>query len=295
MGAGTRRGRQFGSPGRRASRPGFKDDGAPAHRSAPFSSQVREAFLRLFPPALLGEAESASGLGCGPGSGVVAGRSQKDSGPAAFRAATCRPPHLQFRGAGPEAWPNSPVPTPRGAPKPQAPPTWRAARISGPDRRHTMEAKAGPARPRRLQPPARRGRRKVPEPACPVGGGEGAEGDAGHRASQTAAGTSHPSRESPLSRPCHPQRRAAPNLGVPAVGGATTVPPRSPVDAIFSPSFSFSQRPSPSRCSSRRRTAQARDPQPRALPSGSRHGGGGRRNDLPLLVLRARLSSPNSF
>lgn len=72
----------------------------------------------------------------------------------------------------------------------------------------------------------------------------------------------------PLSHPCHPQTQATPRLGARAVGGATTIPLHLPVDAIFSPSSSFSQRPSPSRVPPRRRTAQARNPQPRTLPQG---------------------------
>lgn len=79
---------------------------------------------------------------------------------------------------------------------------------------------------------------------------------------------------SPLSHPYHPQRRAPPSLGVPAVAGATAIPLHLPVDAIFSPSSSFSQRPSPSRVPPRRRTAQARNPQPRTLPSGQATGVG---------------------
>lgn len=81
--------------------------------------------------------------------------------------------------------------------------------------------------------------------------------------------------ETPLSCPGHPQRPAVPDLGVPAKASAAAFPPHSPVDAIFSPSSSFSQRPSPSPFPPRRRTAQARSPQPRALPSGRATGGDG--------------------
>lgn len=154
-----------------------------------------------------------------------------------------------------------------------------------------METTAGPARPRRRMHPARRGRRKIPEPAFPVGGGRG--GELGPSSSSGPGRYLIPFSATLFSSLGHPLRQAASHLGVPTVAGATVVSPHSPVDAIFSPSFSFSQRPSPSRFPSRRRTAQARNPQPRALPSGQAAGvrEGGMNHSL--LVLLACSSCPN--
>lgn len=112
-------------------------------------------------------------------------------------------------------------------------------------------------------PRAQRGHRKVPEPVRLVGG-RGRE-----RGPPELVGPRRelqPLSATPLSHSCHPQRQAPPSLSVPAVAGATAIPLHLPVDAIFSPSSSFSQRPSPSRVPPRRRTAQARNPQPRTLP-----------------------------
>lgn len=128
----------------------------------------------------------------------------------------------------------------------------RGGRSAGPDDRHTMEAKTSPARPRCREPPARHGSRKVPELAHPVGGGE----KTGPRAPANSSGRGgylQPLSATPLSHLGHPQRGEAPSSGFPTVACATAVPPHLPVDAIFSPSSSFSQRPTPSRFPSRRR------------------------------------------
>lgn len=99
------------------------------------------------------------------------GKSQKSSGLAASRGAVVpRSPALRFQSAGSRP---GLAPPPRGAPEAEAPPAWREAGSAGPDGRHTMEATAGPAQPRRGEHPVRRGRWKVPELACPVGEGRG--------------------------------------------------------------------------------------------------------------------------
>lgn len=171
-------------------------------------------------------------------------------------------PHLtRLRGDGPEAQPRSPLglggrrPRPRGG-RPGAPaPTTATQRR--PRRAPHAPATARPSRATR----APEGSRTSP----PGGGGAGGR----ERGTPELVGWRRelqPHSAAPLSHPCHPQRRAPPSLGVPAVASATAIPLHLPVDAIFSLSSSFSQRPSPSRGPPRRRTAQARNPQPRTLP-----------------------------
>lgn len=122
------------------------------------------------------------------------------------------------------------------------------------------------ARPSRAARPPK-GSRTSP----PGGGGEG-NADPPNPELVRPQRELQPLSATPLSHPCQPQGRAPLGLGDPAVASATAIPLRSPVDAIFSPSSSFSQRPSPSRVPPRRRTAQARNPQPRTLPSGQASG-----------------------
>lgn len=125
MGAGTRRGEQFGSPGRRASRPGSKDDGAPAHRSAPLGSQVREAFFCLFapPPSPRASRRGSVGLGprlrawkwsCGEDSQKDAGLPLLEPPPAPPPVSGCRARGLAELSPPPHAGPRSLRPRPRG-------------------------------------------------------------------------------------------------------------------------------------------------------------------------------------
>lgn len=159
-------------------------------------------------------------------------------------------------------------PPPRGASEAEGP-----ARVAGRRERGARRPphNGGHRRPRAAPP------RRAPSAARALEGSRtgllsgGGEGNVVSRICRAAAGTSH-SRKPHFSRPIHPQSRTNPSLGGPASPSAAAFPPHSPVDAIFSPSFSFSQRPSPSRFPSRRRTAQARNPQPRALPSGQATG-----------------------
>lgn len=200
---------RLGGTGRR-SRLGSKDDGAPFHRSAPLGSQIREAFsayMLLF-PKLLGEAESPSGFGCLSeneiGVGKVRGAAELQLSEPPFGPLTPRFGASELRGSGARGL-AEPSPHPRAGPRrPQAPPTWRAAQSARPDGRHTMEAKAGPARLRRLEPPARRRCRKVPEPACSVGGGERRRGERRPSSSSGRGGYLTPFPTNPLSRSGHP-------------------------------------------------------------------------------------------
>lgn len=129
----------------------------------------------------------------------------------------------------------------------------------GPDGLRTPPTTARPALARATRAPE--GSR-----TSPPGGGRGRERGPPPRAPRGPRREPQPLSAIPLSHPRHPERRAPPSLGVPAVAGATAIPLHLPVDAIFSPSSSFSQRPSPSHVPPRRRTAQARNPQPRMLP-----------------------------
>lgn len=165
----------------------------------------------------------------------------------------------RLRGDGLEAQSRSPLglggrrPRPRGG-SPGAP-TPTTATQRRPRRAPHAPATARPSRATRAPEGSR---------TSPPGGGGG-----GERGPPELVGSRRelqPFSAIPLSHLCHPQRRAPPSLGVPAVASATAIPLHLPVDAIFSPSSSFSQRPSPSRVPPRRRTAQARNPQPRTLP-----------------------------
>lgn len=179
---------------------GRQDHGAPAHRPAPLGPQTALPFLLIcFPPAP-GRGGGAPGPRRLPGTRVGSAKERRACGSSSR--------HLRFRVAGLEARPSPPT---AGPGRPQAPPTWRAARSAGPDGRHTMETTAGPAGPRRREPLARWGRRKVPEPACAVGGGVG---NAGPRARQAAAGTSHPSQQLHSVAPPPPET-SGPRFGRP--------------------------------------------------------------------------------
>lgn len=169
------------------------------------------------------------------------------------------PRFTRLRGDGLQAQPRSPLglrgrrPRPRGG-RPGAPAPTTATQ------RRPRRAPHAPTTAR----PSRATRAPEGSRTSPPGGGRGRE-----RGPPSLSGPRRelqPLSAIPLSHPCHPQRRAPPSLGVPAVAGTTAIPLHLPVDAIFSPSSSFSQRPSPSRVPPRLRTAQARNPQPRTLP-----------------------------
>lgn len=181
-----------------------------------------------------------------------------------------------------------PPPPPRGAPEAAGP----AHVAGGPERGARPAHNGGHRRPRAPPPPrAPRAAGALEDSRTGLPGG-GGEGESGLFSSPDRGGDLTPSSEPHSVVPTTPQRRAAPGLGALAVAGAAAFPPHSPVDAIFSPSSSFSQRPSPSPWPPRRRTAQARSPQPRALPSGQATGVGGEGLNHRSLVLPPAAPAP---
>ena len=142
------------------------------------------------------------------------------------------PPTSGFGVSGPK--PSRALPPPRGAPESAGP-----AHVAGcPGRRARRPPHNGDqSRPRAYPPPRASRARGAPEGSrtgLPRWGRGGSGGGRRPSSFSNRDGYLTSLSAGPLSRPGHPEKQAAPNLGILAVAGATAVPPYSPVDAIFS-------------------------------------------------------------